>query len=56
MGRFVILQVLREAGEGLVRLEKITNENGTPSLVAHLDKTKIHTVGKEALRKFLTTL
>lgn len=44
-----------EAGEGLVRFEK-TELNGKPYVITHLDKSKIWTVGKEALGKFLTSL
>jgi dipeptidyl-peptidase III len=44
-----------EAGEGLIRFEKVVVE-GKPSIITHLDKSKIWTVGKEALRKFLVSL
>lgn len=53
---FNLRQVLIEAGEGLVRFEITTLGDGTPYVIAHLDKSKIHSVGKEALRKFLIVI
>lgn len=43
--RHAILRVLMEAGEGFVTIER-TVENGAPSAVLRLDRSKIHTVGK----------
>ncbi|KAJ3589221.1 hypothetical protein NHX12_010068 [Muraenolepis orangiensis] len=54
--RFVILRVLLEAGEGLVGLEEVTGEDGRPDARITLDRTKIHTVGKTAIQKFLCKL
>jgi len=54
--RYVILRVLLEAGEGLVSLEKVTGADGQPSLDVKLDRSKIPTVGKQAVGRFLLAL
>ena len=54
--RFVILRVLLEAGENLVALTRITGEDGKPDLLVSLDRTKIESVGKPAIAKFLRKL
>lgn len=54
--RYVILRVLLEAGEDLVTIEKTIGEDGQPDLILHLDRSKINTVGKEAIGTFLTKL
>jgi dipeptidyl-peptidase-3 len=53
-GSFVITQVLLEAGQGLVTIKKVTRADGSDGIRIEMDRSKIHTVGKEALSKFLT--
>ncbi|XP_051903615.1 dipeptidyl peptidase 3 [Hippocampus zosterae] len=54
--RFVILRVLLEAGEGLVGLKEVTGADGKPDALITLDRSKINTVGKDAIHKFLCKL
>nr|KAI8740570.1 dipeptidyl peptidase 3-like [Biomphalaria glabrata] len=54
--RFVILRVLIEAGEDLVKIEKVTGEDGNPDLLVLLDRAKIISVGKPAIGAFLRKL
>ncbi|KAM6970289.1 dipeptidyl peptidase 3 [Aplochiton taeniatus] len=54
--RFVILRVLLEAGEGLVKLEEVTGPDGRPDARITLDRSKIHSVGKSAIQRFLCKL
>lgn len=54
--RFVILRVLLEAGEGLVTLSETTGADSQPDALIALDRSKIHTVGKSAIQKFLCCL
>ncbi|XP_067328511.1 dipeptidyl peptidase 3 [Anolis sagrei] len=54
--RFVILRVLLEAGGGLVSLRHTTGADGKPDAVVLLDRSKISTVGKPALERFLRKL
>ncbi len=54
--RFVILRVLLEAGEGLVGLKECTGADGRPDAVITLDRSKIYTVGKSAIQRFLCKL
>lgn len=55
--RYVILQVLLEAGEGLVSVATTTNlEDGKPDAVISLDREKIRTIGKDVIGNFLLSL
>ncbi|KAG9338203.1 hypothetical protein JZ751_026955 [Albula glossodonta] len=54
--RFVILRVLLEAGEGLVTLQERTGSDGRPDALITLDRSKVHTVGKSAIQRFLCKL
>lgn len=51
-GRFALLRVMLEAGDGLLTLAK--NDAGAWTLT--LDRDKIHTVGREAIAEFLRKL
>uniref|UniRef100_A0A8C5E167 Dipeptidyl peptidase 3 n=1 Tax=Gouania willdenowi TaxID=441366 RepID=A0A8C5E167_GOUWI len=54
--RFVILRVLLEVGEGLVGLKEVTGQDGKPDIRITLDRSKISTVGKDAIHRFLCKL
>merc|ERR1712029_1039471 len=54
--RFVILQVLQEAGENFVSVKEVTGEDGKPDLLLTMDKTKLESVGKPAIGQFLKKL
>ena len=54
--RFVILRVLLEAGDGLVGLEEVMGQDGKPDARITIDRSKIHTVGKNAIHRFLCKL
>ncbi|ODM87210.1 Dipeptidyl peptidase 3 [Orchesella cincta] len=54
--RFVILQVLIEAGEGLVTVVEKTGTDGKPDLELALNESKINTVGRKAISDFLLKL
>ena len=49
-------QVLLEAGEGFLSVKQITGEDGKPDLELTMDRTKIQSVGKQAIGQFLQKL
>ncbi|KAJ7358877.1 bifunctional diacylglycerol diphosphate phosphatase/phosphatidate phosphatase [Desmophyllum pertusum] len=51
--RYVILRVLLEAGENLVQLTSTTGSDGKADVLISLDRTKIESVGRPAIGKFL---
>lgn len=50
------MQVLLEAGEGLVTVTKTKDQEGLDDLLISVDRKKISTVGKDAIGKFLRKL
>ena len=52
----MILNVLKEAGEGFLTLEETVDKDGNPDLLMTLDRTKISSVGMPAMGKFLEKL
>lgn len=54
--RYTILRVLLEAGEGLVEIAYRDNADGNPDIEVRLDRSKVRTVGMDAMRRFLLKL
>ncbi|XP_076354042.1 dipeptidyl peptidase 3 [Tachypleus tridentatus] len=54
--RFVIMQVLLEAGQKFVTLKQVEGSDGQPDLLLSMDRSKITTVGYPAIGKFLQKL
>ncbi len=55
--RYVILRVLLEAGEGLVQINRFSDNDGLgENIEILLNREKIRTVGKTAIRNFLLRL
>lgn len=54
--RYVILQVLLAAGKDFVQIKKTIGGDGKPDLLITLDRSKIETVGKDAIGEFLKKL
>jgi len=55
-GIFVILQVLLEAGNGFVTIEKVKNEEGKDWISIKMDKEQCLTTGFNAMKNFLLKL
>jgi len=54
--RFVIVGVFLEAGQGFLKIDQVTGEDGQPDLLITMDKTKLHSVGAPAIANFLNKL
>ena len=54
--RFVILQVLIEAGENFVSVKEVVGEDGKSDLLLSMDKSKLESVGKPSIGQFLKKL
>ncbi|CAB4063329.1 DPP3 [Lepeophtheirus salmonis] len=55
-GRFAILRVLIETGEGFVTVKEVVGEDGKPDLLITMDKSKLESIGKTAIGDFLRKL
>ena len=54
--RFVIMQVMLEAGEEFLTVKEVVGEDGKPDLLITMNREKILTVGKPAIAAFLLKL
>jgi len=54
--RFVIMQVMLEAGEDFLTVKEVVGEDGKPDMLITMDREKILTVGKPAIAAFLQKL
>jgi len=54
--RFVILQVMLEAGQEFLTVKECVGEDGHPDMIINMDRSKIHTVGQPAIATFLQKL
>merc|ERR1719219_1183573 len=54
--RFVIMQVLLEAGENFVKIEQVKGSDGKPDLLLSMDREKLESVGRPAIAEFLQRL
>ena len=54
--RFVIMQVMLEAGEDFLTVKDVTGEDGKPDLLIVMNREKVNTVGQQAIAKFLQKL
>lgn len=54
--RFVILQVMLEAGQEFLTVKECVGEDGKPDLLVTMDRSKVQTVGQPAIAAFLHKL
>merc|ERR1712179_345816 len=54
--RFVIMQVMLEAGEDFLTVKEVVGEDGKSDLLITMNREKIMTVGKKAIADFLCKL
>ncbi len=54
--RYVLLNVVLNAGEGFVTVKEVTGEDGQPDLLLSVDRSKLISVGKPAVGEFLQKL
>merc|ERR1712004_716343 len=54
--RFVIMQVMLEAGQDFLTIKECTGEDGKPDMLITMDREKIMTVGQPAIASFLQKL
>ena len=53
---FFLIQVLLEAGEGFLSVKQVTGDDGKADLLLTMDRSKIQSVGKQAIGQFLQKL
>jgi len=54
--RFVIMQVMLEAGQDFLSIKEVIGEDGAPDLLLTMDREKVLTVGQPAISSFLQKL
>merc|ERR1719245_843500 len=54
--RYVITQVMLEAGQDFLSIKEVTGEDGKPDLLISMDRSKIMSVGQPAIAQFLLKL
>ena len=54
--RFVIMQVMLEAGQDFLTIKECTGEDGKPDMLITMDRSKVATVGQPAIASFLQKL
>jgi len=54
--RFVIMQVMLEAGQDFLTIKECVGEDGKPDMIITMDRSKIQTVGQPAVAAFLQKL
>merc|ERR550519_1986317 len=54
--RFVIMQVMLEAGQDFLTIKECTGKDGKPDMLITMDRSKVATVGQPAIASFLQKL